>query len=149
MHLLYLADSYFYNYKPSPCILRQHCILHRVILSKNKDIVITKPNKGNGVVILDRKLYNNAIDEIISDISKFEKLSEDPTLKRKAPLQRFLRKSKQKNFLNESEYDKLYPSSSAPVHVYGIPKMHKFSSSDSFPKLHLIVSSIGNFNYNL
>ena len=27
--------------------------------------------------------------------------------------------------------------------------MHKFSSSDSFPKLRLIVLSIGTFNYNL
>ena len=27
--------------------------------------------------------------------------------------------------------------------------MHKFSSSDSLPKLCLIVSSIGTFNYNL
>ena len=44
----------------------------------NKDIVITKPDKGNGVVILDRELYNNAIEEIISDTSKFEKLNEDP-----------------------------------------------------------------------
>ena len=43
-------------------------------LKKNKDIVITKADKGNGVVILDRKLYNNAIEEIISDTSKFEKL---------------------------------------------------------------------------
>ena len=33
--------------------------------------------------------------------------------------------------------------------IYGIPKMHKFSSSDSFPKLRPIVSSIGTFNYNL
>ena len=31
-----------------------------------------KPGKENGVVILDRKLYNNAIEEIISDTSKFE-----------------------------------------------------------------------------
>ena len=47
------------------------------------------------MVILDRKLYNNAIEEIISDRSKFEKLNEDPTLKREASLQRFLRKLKQ------------------------------------------------------
>ena len=39
------------------------------------------------MVILDRKLYNNAIEEIISDSSKFEKLNEDPTLKHKASLQ--------------------------------------------------------------
>ena len=58
-----------------------------------------KPDKGNRVVILDRKLYNNAIEEIISDTSKFEKLNEDPTLKREASLQRFLRKLKQKTFL--------------------------------------------------
>ena len=52
-------------------------------------MVITKPDKGNGFVILDRKLYNNAIQDIISDTSKFEKLSEDPTLKREVSLQRF------------------------------------------------------------
>ena len=70
-------------------------------------------------------------------------------MKREASLQRFLRKLKQKNFLNEIEYDKLYPSGSAPARIYGTPKMHKFSSSDSFPKLRPIVSSIGTFNYNL
>ena len=108
-----------------------------------------KPDKGNGVVILDRKFYNNAVQKIFWKTSKFEKLDEDPTLKREASLQRFLRKLKQKNFFNEIEYDKLYPSGSAPARIYGTPKMHKFSSSDSFPKLRLIVSSIDTFNYNL
>ena len=56
---------------------------------------------------------------------------------------------KQKNFFNEIEYDNLYPSGSSPARIYGAPKMHKFSSSGSFPKLCLIVSSIGTFNYNL
>ena len=52
----------------------------------------TKPNKGNGVVILDRKLYDNPIQKIISDTSKFEKLDEGPTLKSEASQQLFLRK---------------------------------------------------------
>ena len=43
-----------------------------------------KPYKGNGVVILERKLYDTAIEEITSDSSSFEKLNEDPTLKREA-----------------------------------------------------------------
>ena len=90
---MYLAYSFFYNYKP-PRILRQYRVLRN--LRKSKDIVITKPNKGNGVVILDRKLYNNAIEEIISDTSKFKKLNEDPTLKREASLQHFLHKLKHK-----------------------------------------------------
>ena len=70
-------------------------------------------------------------------------------MKREASLQRILRKLKQKNLFNEIEYDKLYPSGSAPARIYGTPKMHKFFSSDSFPKLRPIVSSIGTFNYNL
>ena len=53
-HLSYLANSYFYNYKPSPRILRQHRVLEN--LRKNKDIVITKLDKANGVVI---KLHYN------------------------------------------------------------------------------------------
>ena len=108
-----------------------------------------KPDNGNGVVILDRKLYNYAIEKIIADTSKFEKLYEDPILKREASLQRFLRKLKQKNFFNEIEYDKLYPSDSAPARIYATPKMHKFSSRDSFRKLRPIVSSIRTFHYNL
>ena len=64
-------------------------------------------------------------------------------------LQRFLRKLKQRNFFDEIEWDKLYPSGSAPACIYGTPKMNKFSSSDSFSKLHPIVSSIGTFSYNL
>ena len=97
-HLSYLANSYLYNYKPSPRILRQHRVLRN--LRKSKDVVITKPDKGNGVVILDRKLYDNAIQELILDISKFEKLNEDPTLKREASLRHFLRKLEQKNVFN-------------------------------------------------
>ena len=137
--LSYLANSFFYNYKPSPRILRQHRVL--LNLSKNKNIIITKPNKGNGVVSLDQKLYYNSFQEIISDTSKFEKPNEGPTLKHESLVQRFLRKLKQKNIFNENEYNKLYSSGSDPTRIYGSPKVHKFYSSDSFPKPHLIVSS--------
>ena len=146
-HLLCFANSYFYNYKLSPRVLRQHCLLRN--LRKNKDNIITKPDKGNRAAILDWKLYNNTIEEIISDTSKFEKLSEVPTLKHEASLGRFLCKLKQKNFFNETEYDKLFPFDSALARIYGTRKMYKFTSRDSFPKLRPIVSTIGTFNYNL
>ena len=70
-------------------------------------------------------------------------------MKREASLQRFLRDLRQKNFFNENEYNKLYPSGSAPARIYGTPKMHAFSSTDSFPTFCPIVSSITTFNYNL
>ena len=105
-----------------------------------------KPDKENGIVILDQELYNNAIQEIITDTSKFKKLIEDPTLKREASLQPFLRKLKYKIFFNKNQYNKLYPSGSASSRIYS---SHKFSAGDSFPKLRPIVSSIGTFSCNL
>ena len=38
---------------------------------------------------LECHLYDHAIQELISDTSKFEKLNEDPTLKREASLNVF------------------------------------------------------------
>ena len=95
-----------------PCILCQNHALQN--LRKN-NIVITKPDEENTVVILDQKLYDNTVQEIISDTTRFRKLNEGPTLKHEASLQCFLHELKQKNFLSENEYDKLYPPGSAPV----------------------------------
>ena len=50
-HLSRLANSHFYNYEPFPRIPRQYRVLGN--FSKNKDIVIAKPDRGNGVAILD------------------------------------------------------------------------------------------------
>ena len=86
---------------------------------------------------------------LISDTSKFKKLNEDPTLKRETSLQRFLRKLKQRNFLMKLNMINCILPGSVRARIYGTPKMHKFFSSDSFPKLRPIVSSIGTFSYNL
>ena len=49
--------------------------------------------------------------------------------------------------LNES--NKFYAFGSAPAYICGTPKMHKFFSSDSFPKFRRIISSIATLSYNL
>ena len=143
----HMTHTYFSNYKPSRRILHQHNILTK--LKNNKDLVICKPDKGNGVVILERSKYDEAIQKLIDDPEKFEQLNEDPTQKREESLQRFLRKLKKNGFFNDAEYSKIYPKGTNPARIYGLPKMHKFKETDSFPKFRPIVSSIGTFNYNL
>ena len=44
-------------------------------LTSNKEVIVCKPDKGRGVVLLDRSTYINKITEIISDATKFELLS--------------------------------------------------------------------------
>ena len=63
-------------------------------------VVITKPGKGNRAFILDGRLFDNIIQEIISDLFKVKKLNEHLILRREVSwLKRFLRKSKKKTFL--------------------------------------------------
>ena len=50
-----MANSYVYKYTPSFTNLKKDKILQK--LKCNKDIVITHPGKGNGVVILNRQIY--------------------------------------------------------------------------------------------
>ena len=51
--LSYFANTYVSSYKPSTNVLRKHGILQK--LRRNREIFILKPDKGNGVVILNRK----------------------------------------------------------------------------------------------
>jgi PHD/YefM family antitoxin component YafN of YafNO toxin-antitoxin module len=46
-------------------------------LKKDKNIVIVKPDKGNGVVILDRGDYNQKMEDILRDTTKFERLDSE------------------------------------------------------------------------
>ena len=118
-------------------------------LRTRKGIVIVRPGKGNGVVILDRDRYDRKILEIINDTAKFKKLKDNPALSRERQLQRFLRKIKDKNLFDENTYKKIYPCGSKPATIYGLPKTHKMLfDSDDF-SLRPIISSIGTYNYNL
>ena len=82
-----MANSYVYKYTPSFNSLKKHKILQKLKKLKcNKDNVIAHPDKGNGVVILNRDKYIKSMTELISDQKKFRKLKVDPTLKRERAL---------------------------------------------------------------
>ena len=46
-------------------------------LSNDSSIVIIKPDKGNGVVILDKINYVSKMDDILQDSDKFVHINED------------------------------------------------------------------------
>ena len=64
----HLAHSYANSFKLSPKDIKTHKILKN--LHKN-NIVILKPDKGNGVVVFNRADYIEGILNIINDIYKF------------------------------------------------------------------------------
>ena len=57
--------------------MKKHGILKR--LRKNNNIVILRPDKGDGIII-GRNVYIQKIFEIIKDRTKFKELSIEPTI---------------------------------------------------------------------
>ena len=111
--------------------------------------MITRPDKGNRVVILDRRFYMSKIYDTANGESKFLKLSSDPILRREGKLQRFLCILKSKDFFTKEQYDNIYPCGSQPARIYGTPMTHKLKSSRDILTFRPIVSSIRTYNYNL
>ena len=142
-----MANSYVYKYTPSFNSLKKRKIIQK--LKCNKDIVVTHPDKGNGVVILNRDEYIKSMTELISDEKKFRKLKEDPALKRERALQWTLREINKKYIFSDVEYSNLYPKGTKSARLYGTPKIHKAFLPGSLPPFRPIVSSIGTYNYNL
>ncbi|XP_069981868.1 uncharacterized protein [Penaeus vannamei] len=113
-------------------------------LKNDNSIVITKPDKGRGVVIVNKCDYKQKLMDILNDQTKFKRISTEISthlLYLEDKLNRLLRTIKSSISLNT--YNSLLSSGSRPGVLYGLPKVHK----PNIP-LRPIISSIGTFNYN-
>ena len=59
--LAHLAQSYISSYRPTPSDLKKYQILKKI--RNNDTIIILKPDKGNGIVIMDKDIYINACNK--------------------------------------------------------------------------------------
>jgi len=113
-------------------------------LKNDNSIVITKPDKRRGVVIVNKCDYKQKLMDILNDQTKFKRISTEISthlLYLEGKLNRLLRTIKSSISLNT--YNSLLSSGSRPGVLYGLPKVHK----PNIP-LRPIISSIGTFNYN-
>ena len=123
-------------------------------LSKNKDIVIQKADKGNTVVILDKCSYISAIEEILNDNSRFSKLgipngkeiNHIVNLEKKITSE--LRLLKDKETIDKSTYKIIKPVGSRQGILYRLGKIHKETRNGIAP-LCPILSAIGTPTYKL
>ncbi|XP_037787664.1 uncharacterized protein LOC119583265 [Penaeus monodon] len=113
-------------------------------LKNDETILITRPDKGRGVVILNKHEYHQKMLNILNDHTKLKKITTDISthlLYLEDKLKRLLRMIK--SSIGENTYNFLSTSGSQPGLLYGLPKVHK----PNIP-LRPIISSIGTFNYN-
>ena len=120
-------------------------------LSRNKDIVIMKQDKGRGVVVMNRGKYFDKCLAILNT-EKFVQLQKDPTSFLERKVQCTLRKIKHK--LPTDVYAKLHPTGSFPEKFYGTAKVHKSAKlaiDNTVEELPLrpIVSNLNTATYQL
>ena len=113
-------------------------------LSKNKDIVVTKADKGNAVVIQNRTDYMKKVSAILCTRGKFKKLPADPTVDREKSLQNSLRYLWKNRQLDDTILDRITPCGSRSGVLYGLPKVHKKGAP-----IRPIISAVQTYNYGL
>ena len=98
-------------------------------LKRDTNIVITRPDKGSGVVLLDRDDYISKMMNILSQGNKFREIGPadecDTTLQQERALQSFLLRARKNNHLTSEVYERIRPVGCTRPRMYGLPKTHK------------------------
>ena len=98
-------------------------------LRKNDDIIITKPDKGSGVVLLNKSDYVVKMNEMFDDQYKFKRLgpvsSNDSTASIESRFHKRLLDLVKADLMPKWIYDAIRPTGSQRPRMYGLPKAHK------------------------
>ena len=117
-------------------------------LSKNPDVIIQKSDKGNSVVILDKKVSLEKMKEMLNKNKQFLKLSiqEDKhynfLINLEKKIREPLKESYQLNIIDKKTYDQLCHVGSHFGILYVLAKAHK-QLINNCPPFRRILSAIG------
>jgi len=139
------VSTFFHERKSHTCAMSENESNALHVLRKDSNIVISKPDKGNGVVVLNSADYVAKMQTILRDTNKFQPCDNDNNVTNllKLPFQNCLRHLKGEEAINEDTYRQIYPTAAYTPTMYGLPKIHK----PDMP-LRQILSSIGSFSYD-
>ena len=110
-------------------LMHRECLSAIKSLRSNSNILITKPDKGSGVVILNKTDYTKNMNCILEDETKFLTLGpsseKDNTSKSESRIQRRLLQLHKDELLPANLYDLIRLTGSQRPRTYGLPKTHK------------------------
>ena len=128
--------------KPSKSVLSNDQKSALASFRNDPDIVITRPGKENGVCMLNRRDYVTKMLTILNDDCKLKPCNHDTSLSDLTKFQHSLDYLKSKKAIPKDAYEKIYPTATATLSLYGLPKLHKPGIS-----LRPILSCSGSFNH--
>ena len=110
-------------------LMHRECLSAIKSLRSNSNIVITKPDKGSGVVILNKTDYVKKMKSILEDETKFLILGPsskmDNTSEIESRIQSRLLQLHKDDLPPANLYDLIRPTGSQRPRMYSLPKTHK------------------------
>ena len=118
-----------------------------IIRNLRKDLVILKPDKGNGIVLVNSIDCFNAIIHLFSEKTKFKEIFEDPTPARLTSIQRYLKLLNKRGELPDAVFKQICPQNPKLAKAHGLPKIHK--TFQTIPPFRPIVDTTGTTHYSV
>ena len=110
------------------------------------NVVTLKPDKGNGIVLLNTNHYNNGVEKLFQKKLKFKQFLEDPIPSRLSSVQRYLKKLNKRSKLTNDMYCKIRLKSAKLAWPHGLPKIH--NSFENIPSFRPILDTTGTRHYS-
>ena len=111
----------------------------KVLRELREKFVILKPDKGQGIVLVNHGDYVNSVQRIFNDASKFKKIEKDPTITRLTIVQNYLKTLCKRGEITESEKKAMRPKFAQIARAHGLPKTHK--PFEHLPKFRPIIDA--------
>ena len=87
--------------------------------------MILKPDKGQGIVLINKMDYYQSLERLFGDRKKFLVLDHDPTLTKLATIRNYIQTIYKPGKISETEMKEMRPKVVKVGRAYGLPKIHK------------------------
>ena len=116
------------------------------MLTKLKDkCLILKSDQGQGIVLVNRDDYNNSLENLFNDTSKFQSLDYDPTMRNLSTVQSYTLYDRQEITLEDTYA--MRPKFTKVGQAHGLPKIHK--NYDHLPPFCPITDTTNTVHYGI
>ena len=97
----------------------------KVLRNIKEKCLILKPDKGQGIVLIDKTGYYNSMERLFNDTRKFTLLQEDPTLRNLSTVETYLNTLHKRNEINIEDKNLMRPKFAQIGCAHGLRKIHK------------------------
>jgi len=113
-------------------------------LQKNKDLHVTKADKSQITVVMNKNEYVEKMYATLSDVTTYKKIKKDPINGITTKIKNLVKSWRDNKLIDDGIYKKLNCTNANLPRCYGLPKIHKENAP-----LRIIVSSLGSPAYNV